>query len=52
MNHRVSLSCWLSALSPVRIASWRRSEVRGDLALAAARTMASVTWVVVASWGR
>jgi hypothetical protein len=52
MNHRVSLCCWESALSPVRMASSSGSPVTGNRAFRVARTMASVTWVVRDSWGR
>jgi hypothetical protein len=52
MNQRVSLYCWESALSPVRIVSSSGAEVTGDRALRAWRTIASVICVVSDSCGR
>jgi hypothetical protein len=52
MNQRVSLYCWESALSPVRIVSCALRPVTGDTALRAWRTMASVTCVESDSCGR
>ena len=52
MNQRVSLYCWESALSPVRIARSRVAPVIGEVVFRAWRTIASVIWVVIDSWGR
>src|ERR671914_2027525 len=52
MNQRVSLYCCESALSPVSTVSSARLPVTGDLASRTRRTIASLTCVVRASWGR
>ncbi len=52
MNQRVSLNCWESALSPVRIASSSWALVTGETVLRTALTIASVIWVVSDSCGR
>jgi hypothetical protein len=52
MNQRVSLYCWESALSPVRMVRSSGALVTGDTALRAWRTIASVIWVVSDSCGR
>ncbi len=52
MNQRVSLYCWESALSPVRMLSSRSSLVSGERVLRTWRTIASVICVVSASCGR
>jgi hypothetical protein len=52
MNQRVSLCCWESALSPVRIVRSSRSPVIGEVVLRAWRTIASVVCVVSDSCGR
>jgi hypothetical protein len=52
MNQRVSLYCWESALSPVRVTNVGAAPVIGEVTSARPRTMASVIWVVRASIGR
>ncbi len=52
MNQRVSLYCCESALSPVSTVSAARLPVTGETAFRTRRTIASLTCVVSASWGR